>query len=84
LRENAAMFELGLEDNPESKGRQTILAESIVQEKADRDPELIHPAQQLVWALEEAEQGRQAVAKYQIDAWGAQIGVTVDKAHIED
>jgi hypothetical protein len=72
-----------LEENPESKERQTILAESIVQEKADRDPELIHLAQQSVRALEETEQGRQAVAKYQIDARGAQIGVTGDKAHIK-
>lgn len=72
-----------LEDNPESKGRQTILAESIVQEKADRNLELIHLARQLVRALEETEQGRQAVAKYQIDARGAQIGVTGDKPNIE-
>lgn len=72
-----------LEDDPESNGRQTILAESIVQKKADRDPELIHLAQQLVQALEETGQGRQAVAKYQIDVRGAQFGVTGDKAHIE-
>jgi hypothetical protein len=72
-----------LENNPESKGRQTILAEPVVQEKADRDPELIHLARQLVRTLEETEQGRQAVAKYQIDARGAQIGVTGDKAHIK-
>ena len=55
-----------IEDNPESKRRHTILAESIDQEKADRDSELIHLARQLVRALEETEQGRQAVAKYQI------------------
>jgi len=71
-----------LEDNPESKERQTIRAESIVQEKADRDSELIHLARQLVRALEETEQGRQAVAKYQIDARDAQIGVAGDNAHI--
>jgi hypothetical protein len=72
-----------LEDNPESKVRHTILAESIVQEKADRDPELIHLAQRLVRELEETEQGRWTAARYQIDARDAQISVTGDKAHIK-
>jgi hypothetical protein len=72
-----------LENNPESKGRQTILAESMAQEKLDRNPELIHLARQLVRALEETEQGRLAVAEYQIDARGAQIDVMGGKVHIE-
>jgi hypothetical protein len=80
-QDNKAIAEL--EDNPESKGRQTMLAESIVQEKADRDPELIHLARQLARALEETERGRLAVVKYQIDARGAQIDVMGHKVRIE-
>jgi hypothetical protein len=72
-QDNKAIAEF--EDNPESKGRQTMLAESIVQEKTDRDPELIHLARQLPQALKETEQGRLAVAKYQIDVMDHKIHI---------
>ena len=72
-----------LEKNPESKGRQITLAETMAQEKADQDHELINIAEQLVQALKETDQGRLAVAKYQIDAKGAQIGVMGDGAKVE-
>jgi hypothetical protein len=72
-----------LEDNPELKGRQLVLAENMAMEKADQDPELINIAKQLVQALNKTEAGRRAVAKYQIDAKGAQIGNVGDNAKIE-
>jgi hypothetical protein len=72
-----------LEKNPESKGRQITLTETMAQEKADQDHELINIAEQLVQALKETDQGRLAVAKYQIDAKGAQIGVMGDGAKVE-
>lgn len=72
-----------LEDNSESKGLQMVLAEAMALEKADEDPELIDIAKQLVVALSETEEGQSAVAKFQIDAKRAQIGVVGDKAKVE-
>lgn len=72
-----------LEDTPDSEGRKMVLAENMGLEKADKDSDLIKIAQQLVQALKETEQGRQVVAKYQIDAKGAQVGVMGDRAKVE-
>jgi len=72
-----------VEDNPESKGCQLVLAETVEHEKADQDHELIHIAAQLIQALTETEQGRQAVSKFQIAAKGAQIGVVGDNTKVE-
>ncbi len=72
-----------LEDNRESKGRQMVLAENMAMEKLDRDTDLISKAEKLVQALKETEDGRRAVAKYQIDAKDSQIGVVGDNAKVE-
>jgi hypothetical protein len=72
-----------LEENPASKGRRMILAEIMVQEKADQDSELMSFARQLIQEFKETEQGRQAMAKYQVDARGSQIGVVGDEAKVE-
>lgn len=72
-----------LEENPESKSQQLVLAEQMESAKAEKDPELLTFAAQLVKALKETEAGRVALAKYQVDAKGAQVGVMGDKAHIE-
>ena len=72
-----------LEENPKSKGQQMLLAETMAMEKADQDPKLISIAEQLVQALNETEAGRRAVAKYQIDAKDAQIGVMGENAKVE-
>lgn len=63
-----------LEDNPESKGRQMVLAETLEEETADQDPALIHIVKQLIQALAETTAGRQTLQKYNIDAKEAQIG----------
>lgn len=72
-----------LEENPESKRQQMLLAETMAMEKADQDLKLISIAEQLVLALNETEAGRRAVAKYQIDAKDAQIGVVGDNTKVE-
>ncbi len=72
-----------LEDNPKLEGRQMVLAENMAMEKADQDSDLISMAEKLVQALKETEDGRRAVAKYQIDARDAQIGVVGDNAKVE-
>lgn len=72
-----------LEASPEAEGRKQILAETVAQQKAAQDPELLNIAKELIRALQESESGRQALAKYQIDARNAQIGVMGDHAKVE-
>lgn len=72
-----------LEKEPDSKGRQTILLEQVTATKVDQDPEILEIAHELNEALMSTEAGRTAIAKYQVDAKGARIGVLGDGAHIE-
>lgn len=72
-----------VEKNPESKGQQLVLSEQIASTKADQDAEVVKIAQQLIEALKSTEDGREAIAKYQIDAKGAQVGVIGDRAKVE-
>ena len=72
-----------VEANPESKGQQLVLAENMAAQAASNEPELLKLAQDLIKALQETESGRKAVARFQVDARGAKVGVIGDQAHIE-
>ena len=72
-----------LEEEPDSKGRQTILSEQVAATKADQDSEILEITQELIKALKSTEAGRKAIAKFQIDAKGAQVGVIGDGAKVE-
>lgn len=73
-----------LEQDCDSKGRQMVLAEQMELQKADKDPEILLLATRLREALQETDAGRQAIAKYMIDAKGAHQVVTFgDHAHVE-
>jgi hypothetical protein len=72
-----------LEANPESKGRQLLLAEQIVTAEANRDSDILKITQKLTEALQSTETGRKAIAKFQVDARNAQIGVIGDMAKVE-
>ena len=73
-----------LEANPESKGRQLLLAEHIATAEANQDPHILKIAQKLTEALQSTETGRKATAKFQVDARNAQVGVIGDMAKVED
>ncbi|MCP4744573.1 MAG: hypothetical protein GY874_00290 [Desulfobacteraceae bacterium] len=72
-----------LEKNPESKGRQMVLAENMTNEKVNNDPEIIKAAKELAQELKKTSQGRQAMGKYQIEVNNSQIGLIGEMAHIE-
>ncbi len=73
-----------LEEDHQSKGRQMVLAEQMELQEADKNPDIVNLAMKLREALQTTDEGRQAVAKYVIDAKGAQIGVMGDHSHVED
>ena len=72
-----------LEEKPDSKERQIILSEQVATAKADHDSEILEITQELINALNGTEAGRNAIAKFQIDAKDAQVGVIGDEVHIE-
>lgn len=72
-----------VEQSPDSKARQMVLAEEIANAKIVNESELLTLADQLIEALKETSVGRQAMAKFQVDARGAQVGVIGDHARIE-
>lgn len=72
-----------VEQSPDSKARQMVFAEDIANAKATDAPELLTLARQLIEVLKETSAGRQAMAKFQVDARGDQVGVIGDHAKIE-
>ncbi|UFS72468.1 hypothetical protein LPW11_09800 [Geomonas sp. RF6] len=72
-----------LEDNPESEGRRMVLAETMTKEKAVEDSEIQEYAGKLIETIKETEEGRKVVAKFLIDAKGAQVGVIGDNARVQ-
>jgi len=72
-----------LEADPESKGRQLLLAEQIETADANLDSDILKVAQKLTEALQSAETGRKAIARFQVDARNAQIGIIGDRAKVE-
>jgi hypothetical protein len=72
-----------VEKNPDSKGQQMVLSEQVAATKADQDAEIVKIAQELIKALKSTDAGRKVIAKFQIGAKGAQVGVIGDQAHIE-
>jgi Tfp pilus assembly protein PilN len=73
-----------LEQNPDSKVRKLVVAEEVEKSKAHQDEELLAAAGKLLELLEESAVGRQTIAKYQVDAQGAQVGVIGDNANVKD
>ena len=71
-----------LEESPDSKGWQMVLAEDMSKEKIHEDMEIVKIARDLIAALKESESGRKALDKYKVDARGASIGVMGDKTVI--
>jgi formylglycine-generating enzyme required for sulfatase activity/energy-coupling factor transporter ATP-binding protein EcfA2 len=72
-----------LEEDPDSKGWQALLAEKVQTENVGDHSELVHVARELIKALDESEAGRHALAKYQVDAKGAMIGILGDHGTIQ-
>jgi hypothetical protein len=72
-----------VEAAPQSKARQMVLVEEMSNANIDKESEPQELASQLIAALKETQAGRAAVAKFQIDAKGAQVGVIGDHATIE-
>ena len=72
-----------VETAPASEARQRVLVEEMGHANIDKAPELQELARQLIAALQETQTGRTAVAKFQIDAKGAQVGVIGDHATVE-
>ncbi len=72
-----------LEEKPGSAGRQTVVQEEVAEAEAAQDPDLQELAQALVEALKSTPAGQKAVAKYQVDVSGGQVGAIGDDAHVE-
>jgi hypothetical protein len=72
-----------VEAAPQSKARQMVLVEEMSNANIDKESEPQELASQLIAALKETQAGRAAVAKFQIDAKGAQVAVIGDHATIE-
>jgi hypothetical protein len=72
-----------VEDEPEFEPNRQALAGRVKQTDADEDPELSSLAEELLVALEETKQGKQALRKYDIQVSGGQVGVIGDHAQIE-
>lgn len=72
-----------LEEDPDSRGKQLLLAGNLEIENIVNDAEIAQIARQLIKALGDTDIGRQAMAKYHVDAKGAQIGVIGDHAKID-
>ncbi len=60
-----------------------LLAEHIATAEANQDPDILKVAQKLTEALQSAETGRKAIARFQVDARNAQIGVIGDRAKVD-
>jgi len=73
-----------LEQNPESKGRLVTLQEEVKESGADKDEDILKLVQELMNILEKMPEGQKNIAKYQVDARGAQVGVIGDHAEIKD
>ena len=71
-----------VEAAPGSKARQMVLVEQVSNADIDNSPELQELARQLITILKETQEGRTAVAKFQVDAKGAQVGVVGDPAKV--
>jgi hypothetical protein len=71
-----------VEQSPDSKARQMVLAEEMGMAKIAEESDLLSLANKLIEALKETDAGRQAVANIQVDARGAQVGVIGDHAKI--
>ncbi len=71
-----------VEDAPDSKARQMVLEEEVGKANIANEPELLKLVEALVAALKETNEGRQAMAKFQVDARGAQVGVMGDHASV--
>jgi hypothetical protein len=71
-----------IEEEPEAW--KDALAASLKKSGAAGSEALVQSAQELLHALQESAAGRQAIAKYQVDARGAQIGVMGDNTTVKD
>lgn len=72
-----------LEQEPDFKPHQDVLAGRIAQAEAASHNDLLKLVQTLTKALEQTSQGRAALTKYQIHIQDSQVGVVGDKASIE-
>ena len=72
-----------VEQSPDSKARQMVLAEEMGNAKIANETELLKLANNLINALKETAAGHQAVAKFQVDARAARVGVIGDHATVE-
>ena len=72
-----------LEQKPESKARQAVVAEEVDDADLSQDPDLVKLAQELLAALKETEAGQQAVSKYNLHIENSEVGNIGDHAHIE-
>jgi hypothetical protein len=72
-----------VEKNPDSKGQYIVLSEQVAATKAGHDTEIVKKAQELIKALKSTEAGCKAIAKFQIDAKDAQVGVIGDRTKVE-
>ena len=71
-----------VEQAPDSQARQAVLTEEMGMAKIADESDLLTLATKLIEALKETEAGRQAAAKFQVDARGAQVGVIGDHAKV--
>jgi hypothetical protein len=72
-----------VEQSPDSKARQMVLAEEMGMAKIAEESDFLTLANKLIEALKETDAGRQAVAKFQVDARGARVGVIGDHAKVD-
>jgi hypothetical protein len=72
-----------VEDEPEFEPNQQALAGRVEQVDAEEDPELQQLSQELLKALEETSQGKEALSKYNIQATDSQIGIIGDHAQVD-
>jgi hypothetical protein len=72
-----------LETAPDSKRQQQRLASEMAARQSNKDTQIATLAQQLIDALEATASGRTALAKYQVDAADAHVGVIGDGARIQ-
>ena len=72
-----------LEQKPESKARQAVVAEEVEEADLSQDPDLVKLAQQLLEALKETEAGQKAMSKYNLRIENSEVGNIGDHAHIE-
>lgn len=71
-----------LEKKPDSKGRMETLTEEVAAAEADKDEGIISAAQALAEALKNSPEGKNLIAKYQLDIKNSQVGSIGDNASI--